>query len=294
MYLSCSRKLTRSGRLIALYIVAENEKLGLRVKLAGEGKLDEHTGQITTSFQNTPQVPFEELEARTVRRGRAGRSAPRRYAAAYTTTSAFTAWSGSVAEPSAEPFRSPPARKGRRAPTRCRSLPPSLAGVSASRRAPSRRSPCTIGHPDADQPLQGLTMHLPAGVAAMLASVTPCQEPPAAQEWACGPESLIGHSTAWSGLGHEPVTLAGQRVSHDGYEGAPFGLLVVTPAVAGPFNLGNVDVRSRINVDPSTAAVTITSDPFPTFVRGVPAQIKQIGVTSTVPASSSTPPAAIR
>jgi hypothetical protein len=53
----------------------------------------------------------------------------------------------------------------------------------------------------------------------------------------------------------------------------------VTPAVAGPFNLGDVTVRSTINVDPNTAAVTITSDPFPTIIKGVPAQVKQVNVT---------------
>ena len=50
------------GSLIAVYLVAENETSGLRVKLAGEGKLNQTTGQITTSLQNTPQVPFEELK----------------------------------------------------------------------------------------------------------------------------------------------------------------------------------------------------------------------------------------
>ena len=71
----------------------------------------------------------------------------------------------------------------------------------------------TIAHPDADQPLSSVTMHLPTGMAAMLASVTPCPEPQAANNQ-CGPDSLIGHSSAVSGLGPEPFTLPGQRLSH--------------------------------------------------------------------------------
>jgi len=77
--------------------------------------------------------------------------------------------------------------------------------------------------------------------------------------------------------GRQPVCAAGQRVPHRPYKGAPFGLLVVTPAVAGPFNLGNVPVRSTINVDRNDASVTVNSDPFPEFIKGVPSQLK--GVT---------------
>jgi hypothetical protein len=119
----------------------------------------------------------------------------------------------------------------------------------------------------------------------MLSKVTPCAEPAAGQEWNCGPDSLVGKSAASSGLGGAPVTLAGQVYLTKGYDGAPFGLLDATLAQAGPFNLGWVYVRSRINVDPTTAAVTVTTDPgphgdaLPTIIKGVPVQLKQINVT---------------
>jgi hypothetical protein len=144
----------------------------------------------------------------------------------------------------------------------------------------------TINRPDGQQALEGLTMHLPSGLAAMISSVVPCQEPQVARD-ECGPQSLIGHSTASSGLGGEPFTLPGQVFITGPYKGtivapatpaAPFGLSVVTPAVAGPFNLGDVTVRSRLDVDPSTGAVTVTSDPLPTMLKGVPVQLKQINV----------------
>jgi hypothetical protein len=62
------------------------------------------------------------------------------------------------------------------------------------------------------------------------------------------------------------------------YEGAPFGLAIVVPAIAGPFNLGTIDVRARIDVDPRTAAVTITSDPLPQSLDGIPLQLKAVNL----------------
>ncbi|HWX97551.1 MAG TPA: hypothetical protein VNZ01_11970, partial [Solirubrobacteraceae bacterium] len=78
------------------------------------------------------------------------------------------------------------------------------------------------------------------------------------------------------------------------YNGAPFGLSVATPAVAGPFNLGTVIANSMIQIDPNTAAVTVTttetrildarggttiaSSALPTMIKGVPVQLKAIHV----------------
>ena len=66
------RRTAKAGRnpfdsLVALYLVAEDPVSGVLVKLAGKGELNESTLRVATTFTNTPQVPFEELEARTVR-----------------------------------------------------------------------------------------------------------------------------------------------------------------------------------------------------------------------------------
>ncbi len=265
------------GSLVALYIVAENEKLGLRVKLAGEGRLNETTGQVSTTFTSTPQVPFEDLKVTLFGGARGPLSTPA-LCGSYSASTSFEAWSGSAASPVSPPFSITSGPNGAPCANPLPFAPSFSAGVTNLQAGSFTGFTLTIRHSDTDQPLQALTVHLPPGDAAMLASITPCQPPPPGQEWSCGADSLVGHSTAWAGLGDEPVTLPGTVYLTAGYGGAPFGLLVVTPAKAGPFDLGNVDVRSKILVDPTTAAVTVVSDPFPTFVKGVPAQIKQLNV----------------
>ncbi|HTZ63861.1 MAG TPA: hypothetical protein VMB51_07125 [Solirubrobacteraceae bacterium] len=273
------------GSLIALYILAENEKLGLHVKLAGEGKLDEQTGQITTTFTNTPQVPFQELRLQLFGGPRGSLSTPP-WCGSYATTSSFTAWSGASRQPGSEPpFQITSGPDGEPCPSDPLAFAPSFQAGSASLQAGAFTAfTLQIARPDADQALTGLSIHLPAGIAALLSKLTPCPEPAPGQEWACGAESLIGHAVESSGLGGEPFTLMGQVYLTSGYDGAPFGLLVRTLAQAGPFNLGYVNVRSRINIDPHTAQVTITSDPgprheaIPTILKGIPVQLKRLEV----------------
>jgi ribosomal protein S9 len=274
------------GSLIAIYAVAENEALGIRAKLAGEGKLDPVTGQISTTFTNTPQVPFEDLKVQLFGGPRAPLSTPSA-CGTYATTASFTPWSGTgpvqtSSDPNAFAITSGPGGSACASP---QSFAPSfVAGVSNPQAGAFTSFSLEIAKTDSDQQLTGVTVHLPPGAAAMLSSLTPCQEP-AASQGTCGPESLIGHATATAGLGPEPFTVTGGRVYLTGpYGGGPFGLSIVTPAVAGPFNLGEVVVRSSIKVDPTTAAVTIESS-LPTIVQGVgkapsgvPLQLKRVDV----------------
>ena len=273
--------------LVAVYLVAEDPVSGVLVKLAGEGHLDESTGQISTTFDNAPQVPFEELHVDLFGGERASASTPA-FCGAYPSAALFTPWSNtgqvSASSPAAE-FEVLAGVGGGGCPGGSQGFGPLFKAGSADANAGVFTSfTVTLERADGQQQFSGLSVDLPQGIAALLSSVTPCAEPPAGVEWSCGEGSLIGHSTALAGLGGHPVSLGGNVYLTTGYDGAPFGLLVQTRAQAGPFDLGNVNVRSRIDVDPTTAAVSITTEPgprdeaLPAIIRGIPAQIKAIVV----------------
>ena len=280
---------------LALYLLAENRQTGVRVKLAGEVQVNPTTGQLTSTFKNTPELPFSALHLHFFAGERASLTTPEVCGPA-TTTSAFIPWSGQPATHPESTFQITSAAGGGPCPGTPLSFSPSFTAGPTSPAA-GAFSPLVvdIGKPDGQQPLTGVSVTLPSGFAAVLASVTPCPEPPAGQEWACGEDSHIGEVREYAGLGTEPVVLTGQAYLTSGYDGAPFGLLVRTLAAAGPFNLGWVNVRNRINVNPTTAQVTVTSDPgprgeaIPTILDGVPVQLKALEVAVNRPSFDFNP-----
>jgi hypothetical protein len=269
------------GSLIALYLVAEDPVSGVLVKLAGEDQLDEGTLRVATTFRNTPQVPFEDLRIDLFGGPRASVSTPP-LCGNYGTHAVFTPWSGTGdvnlgSPPEAFNVTSGAGGGG------CAGNPPPFSPAFNAQSTNAKAGAFStfaleITRPDSDQAVSGLTLHLPPGAAGMLSSVKQCPEPQASQG-TCGPESEVGHAIESSGLGPEPFVVGGGRVYITGpYGGAPFGLSIVTPAIAGPFNLGTVIVRSKIFIDRNTAALTIVSDPLPTQLKGIPLQLKRIQV----------------
>ena len=271
--------------LIALYIVAEDPVSGVLVKLAGEGHIDEGTLQISTTFRNTPQVPFEDLKLDLFGGPRSSISTPPA-CGSYATNALFTPWSGTetlnLSSPSGH-FAITSGVNGSACPGAIPFSPGFLAQTSSTQAGAFTGFALELARPDGDQALSAVSMHLPPGIAARLSSVELCNEAQA-NAGACPASSEVGEATALAGLGPEPYAESGGRVFITGpYRGAPFGLEIVTPAKAGPFDLGYVTVRSRLYIDPTDASVTIVSDPLPTQLRGIPLQLKRVLVSVNRP-----------
>ena len=278
------------GSPLVLYLIAEDPVSGVRVKLAGEVQIDQSNGQLTSVFKEAPPLPFEELTVSLFGGPRASQATPA-LCGSYAASVALAPSSGGATVNRTSSFDITSGPNG----TACQTsgpLPfsPSFsAGSTNSQAGAYTPFTFTFERPNGQGSLEGVTVKLPEGMAAKLSSVTPCPEPPVGQEWSCGASSQIGEATTNSGLGPDPVSLKGNAYLTTGYDGAPFGLLVATHAKAGPFDLGMVNVRSRINVDPTTAAVTVTTDPgprgesLPTILKGVPVQLKSLNVNVNRP-----------
>jgi hypothetical protein len=270
------------GSLIGLYINAEAPRSRVLAKLAGEVKLNEQTGQIVTIFPDNPRVPVEEAKLHFFGGDRAPLSTPP-LCGSYTTTASIAPWSGNEPSSSSSTFDITSGPNG--AP--CQSPRPFQPGFNAGTTSVQAGgySPLTLtlSRPDADQPLGKLSIVFPPGVSAGLRGVKLCEEPQAASG-ECPPESQIGQVTVSAGLGGDPYPVeTGKAYITGPYKGDPFGVDVVVPAIAGPFNLGTEVVRSKVDVDPTDAHLTVVSDAFPTILDGIPLQLQHINVTVNRP-----------
>ncbi len=258
------------GSLLALYLVVEGD--GVLIKVPGEVRLDPVTGRVTADFGNLPQLPFSDLKLTLFGGSHAPLVTPTA-CGAYTTSSRLTPWSS---ETPAEPGSAFEVNQGCHGP---RFAPLFTAGTVDNQAGAFSPFSVTFSRDDQDEDLGGASVTTPPGVLGVLKGVERCGEPQASQG-ACGAGSLIGHATIAAGPGLDPVYVQGGQVFLTGpYKGAPFGLSIVVPAVAGPFNLGTVVVRAAVSVDPHTAQITVASDALPTILQGIPLQVRTVNVT---------------
>jgi hypothetical protein len=254
---------------------------GVNLKLVGNVHLDETTGRLTTTFKETPELPFTTFKLSFSGGAQAALTTPP-HCGTYLSTSDFTSWSTpSIAD--AFPSSSFMINSGPNGSScAAQSFAPELTAGSTTDQAGGYTSfSLLLTRPDGQQRIEKLQFKTPEGLLGMISKVPLCEEPQAAAG-TCSSASQIGHTIVEAGPGPTPLVIpepgrpAAPIYLTGGYKGAPYGLSIVVPVIAGPFNLGTVVVRASIAVDPVTAQLTITTDPLPTIIDGVPTDLRTI------------------
>ncbi len=299
-----------TGSLIGLYLIAKIPERGILIKQAGKVTPDPKTGQLVTTFDDLPQLPFSTFKLHFREGGRAPLVTPPSCDGdpsepgdqPFTVSSRFTPWSASDPNNPApneivETTSSFTIERGVDGGT-CPSggVPAFKPGFEAGsiNNAAGHYSPfyMRLTRKDGDQDLTKFSSILPEGALAKLAGLTQC--PQAAVEGAKGKDGLdekatpscpassqIGRTSVGAGVGSILTYVPGQLYLGGPYHGSPLSVVSITPAVAGPFDLGTVVVQEALDLDPATSEVHVdgnSSDPIPHILQGIPLKVRDLRV----------------
>jgi hypothetical protein len=278
VYLGDPKGLPITGPPYTIYVVAESI-YDVAVKVEGTVQPDPSTGRLTAVFKNSaehpfnlPQLPFGDavLELNT---------GPRAPLANPLTCGAAKAESDFIAYSGEEIFK----RFDPAFPFAIGGCPsPIPFALSQSTHQSSANAggytsyDFALSRSDGQQYLAKVQTTLPEGLVGAIPSVTLCPEPQA-NLGSCPAASQIGTATVAAGAGPEPYAFSGPVFMTGPYDGAPYGLSIPVPAIAGPFDLGTVVTRATVSVDPFSARVIVSSS-LPTLVGGVPLRLRSIDV----------------
>jgi hypothetical protein len=288
-----------NGTLLAVYIVAKLPDRGLLIKSAGKVEPNPVTGQLTTTFDNIPQLPFDHFTLHF----REGQSAPLVTPPAcgtYTTQASFVPWSA------ADPNNPLPEEVVHASPSftitkgvhegACPAggVPPFAPQVVAGTQnnAAGSYSPfyLRIARGDGEQEITRFSTVLPPGLTGNLTGIPFC--PDSAIEAArlvsgrqelgepsCPAASKIGHTLVGAGVGSVLAQTPGSLYLAGPYHGASLSLVSITSATVGPFDLGTVVIRFALRINPVTAQVEVDatgSDPIPHIIDGIVVHVRDI------------------
>ena len=302
------------GSLLAIYLAVEDPPdcgqpgqprcTGVRVKLAGHVEPNPETGRLTTTFADNPQLPFEDFKLRFFGGPRGPLTTPPT-CGTQTTSTALTPWSSETPATPSSSFKLAEGPGGSACPSTVAEEPnrPSFEAGTLTPTA-GAFSPFVLHlyhEYDGSQPLKALDVTLPPGLTGRLAGIAQCPQAGIEQaegrsgegqgkleqeDPSCPASSEVGTVTVGAGSG-TPIYVSGHAYlagPYAGAPGAPFSVAIVTPAIAGPFDLGTVVVRAGLYINPETAQATVKST-LPTILHGVPLDIRSITVDTSRRAS---------
>ncbi len=294
--------------LLAIYIAVEDPQTGVIAKLPGKVTADPNTGQLTTTVEESPELPLEDVALHLFNGPRAALTTPAT-CGAYTTTSTLTPWStpeGADAHPS-DSFETTASPNGGNCPrnaSEAANKPSFSAGTISPQAGAYSPFVLKLSREDGTQRIAGIDTTLPKGLTGKLAGVAQCSEAGIAQALgrthngdgalekaspSCPASSEVGTADVAAGSGITPIHVGAHVYLAGPYKGAPLSVVVITPAVAGPFDLGVVTTRVALNVDPETAKIHAVSDPLPQILDGIPLDVRSINLELGRPQFSLNP-----
>lgn len=283
-----------SGNQFRIFLHAFNDRYGVNVRLVGNVFPDPQTGQVTAVVDNNPQAPFNSFKV-TIDGGPRGALTTPGTCGPHTTTATFTPWSDNGDQTRTAEFELDEAGYGGPCPDKLadrRFAPGYFAapeGTKAGAYSPFRLN---FNLADGEQEVKSFNVNLPPGMIGKLRGLEYCPEasidaaraasgasttatPP------CPDSSWVGSVLVAAGSGPAPYKAPGNVYLAGPYKGAPISLVFVTPALAGPYDLGTVVVRAALQIDPETVQVHAVSDPIPDVFGGVKLSIQGISVGLT-------------
>jgi len=316
-----------SGDLYRIFVNARSDRYDVDARLLGRVAADPGTGRLTTSFDDgvlggaklpgLPQVPFESFRIELDGGPTATLTSPPT-CGPNTTRTEMAPWSsaqglvppGGEDGPSSETIVAASSdftltgAPGGGACAKTLGERPFAPGFRAGTDSPQAGSfsplYTEIARADGNQELKGIDLTLPPGLTAKLAGVRYCSEAALAAAGAnsgeaeraassCPASSHVGSAEVSAGSGPAPISIGGKVFLAGPYDGAPLSLAAITPATAGPFDLGTVVVRVALFVDPRTAQVRALSDAIPHIYGGATLDIRSVAVRLDRPNFSLNP-----
>jgi hypothetical protein len=266
--------------MFRMVIELRDDAHGLDFKIPGQVQANPQTGRLTATFDDNPQFPFEDIALQFKSGARSALSTPPTCTEQATDAKLYPYARPEEVTERVSSFQLTSGPGGAPCPGAVLPFNPGLnAGVSDVEAGAFTSFLTTFTRSDADQHMQGVAVTMPKGLLGSLVGLPLCGETQA-NAGTCSVDSQIGSVTAGAGTGPTPFYVTGGKVfMTTGYKGAPFGLSIVVPTKAGPYDLGNVVVRARVQIDPYTAQLTVTSDPLPQVVGGIPVDLRLVNVT---------------
>ncbi len=283
--------------LLAIYLSIDDPQSGTIAKLAGEVIPDPVTGQLINRFTENPELPLEDVKLHLFPGSRAALTTPQA-CATHTTTTDLVPWStpeGADAHPS-DSFATIASPNGGGCPSSeggAPNNPAFTAGTVLPQAGAYTPFVLKLSRNDGTQRLKGIEATLPPGLAAKFAGVATCSDAQIAQAISrekpnqgalekqspsCPASSAVGTVDVAAGSGPTPFHTEGTAYLAGPYKGAPLSMAIITPAVAGPFDLGAVVVRTALYVDSVTAQGKAVSDPLPQIIDGIPLDVRSVEV----------------